>query len=305
MLLLTIFEVFSLITATFTILYTTASSSCEPIKIPLCQRHLPYNMTMFPNALEQLSQRHAQLKIDLFSAIVAINCSSEAGFFLCSYYLPICAPTFKTQPIRPCRSVCTKVMTECMPTIRRYKAKWPEDVNCNELPSYNNNVCVSPQSFIKSEGLASSCQCSRTRLNFQLYQKNGYRFVLKVRIHSSEMNGSERILRGRVLRILRKGLIDLKKGDTIQLYSNTTCSCPRVRRFNTDYLVAGHEDTKQRKVYLWPGSGVVETWERTWVSRFRKWERRLAATKALELKPLRRGKKKRRKGGVSFADPDP
>lgn len=150
MLLLTIFEVFSLITATFTILYTTASSSCEPIKIPLCQRHLPYNMTMFPNALEQLSQRHAQLKIDLFSAIVAINCSSEAGFFLCSYYLPICAPTFKTQPIRPCRSVCTKVMTECMPTIRRYKAKWPEDVNCNELPSYNNNVCVSPQSFIKS-----------------------------------------------------------------------------------------------------------------------------------------------------------
>ena len=150
MLLLTIFEVFSLITATFTILYTTANSSCEPIKIPLCQRHLPYNMTMFPNALEQLSQRHAQLKIDLFRAIVAINCSSEAGFFLCSYYLPICAPTFKTQPIRPCRSVCNKVMTECMPTIRRYKAKWPEDVNCNELPSYNNNVCVSPQSFIKS-----------------------------------------------------------------------------------------------------------------------------------------------------------
>lgn len=148
--LLTIFEVFSLITTTLTIPYATASPSCEPIKIPLCQRHLPYKMTMFPNALDHLSQRHAQLKIDLFRDIVAINCSSEAGFFLCSYYLPICAPTFKMRPIRPCRSVCNKVMTDCMPTIRKYKAKWPEDVKCNELPSYNNNVCVSPQSFIKS-----------------------------------------------------------------------------------------------------------------------------------------------------------
>lgn len=30
--------------------------------------------------------------------------------------------------------------------------------------------------LFSTEGLASSCQCSRTRLNFQLYQKNGYRF---------------------------------------------------------------------------------------------------------------------------------
>ena len=148
--LLMTFNVFCFIGAALTILRISGSPICEPIKISLCQRHLPYNMTMFPNALEQLSQKHARQKIELFRAIVAINCSREAGFFLCSYHLPICAPAFKTRPIRPCRSVCEKVMADCMPTIRRYKAKWPEDVNCEDLPSYNSDVCVTRQSFVNS-----------------------------------------------------------------------------------------------------------------------------------------------------------
>lgn len=129
---------------------TIAGPTCEPIKIPLCEKHLPYNMTMFPNALEQLSQHHARQKIDLFRAIVAINCSKEAGFFLCSYHLPICAPEFKSKPIRPCRSVCKKVMADCLATIRRYKREWPEDVVCEDLPSYETDVCVTPSSFVNS-----------------------------------------------------------------------------------------------------------------------------------------------------------
>ena len=129
---------------------TLGSPTCEPVRIPLCQKHLPYNMTMFPNALEQLSQQYARQKIDLFRAIVAINCSKEAGFFLCSYHLPICAPEFKSKPIRPCRSVCEKVMADCLATIRRYKRKWPEDVVCKDLPSYESDVCVRPASFVKS-----------------------------------------------------------------------------------------------------------------------------------------------------------
>lgn len=107
-------------------------------------------MTMFPNALEQLSQHHARQKIDLFRAIVAINCSQEAGFFLCAYHLPICAPEFKSRPIRPCRSVCEKVKADCMATIRRYKGKWPEDVVCEDLPSYDSDVCVTRDSFVPS-----------------------------------------------------------------------------------------------------------------------------------------------------------
>ena len=152
---LTTLNLFCFIATTLGVLKTTTSPTCEPIKIPLCKRYLPYNMTMFPNALEQLSQKQARQRIDLFRAIVKINCSREAGFFLCSYHLPICAPSFKSRPIRPCRSVCEKVMSDCMATIRKFKGKWPEDVVCRDLPSYNSDVCVTPSSFINSAGKLS------------------------------------------------------------------------------------------------------------------------------------------------------
>lgn len=129
---------------------TFASRTCEPIKIPICKKHLPYNMTMFPNALEHLTQHYSRQRIELYSDIVAINCSADAGFFLCSYHLPICAPEFKSRPIRPCRSVCEKVMKECMATIRKYKREWPQDVVCKDLPSYDSDVCITPASFVKS-----------------------------------------------------------------------------------------------------------------------------------------------------------
>lgn len=119
--------------------------------------------------------------------------------------------------------------------------------------------------------------------------------VLKVRIQSIDKRGRERMLKGRVQRILEKGLMDLKKGDIIRVYSNTTCDCPQVTRLNADYLVAGHEDMWQRKFLLYPGTGVVETWQRAWVPKFRKWERRLAA-RLLGKRPNRKNRKRRRKG---------
>ena len=62
------------------IVITLAGRTCEPIKIPICQKHLPYNMTMFPNALEHLTQQYSRQRIELYSDIVAINCSADAGF---------------------------------------------------------------------------------------------------------------------------------------------------------------------------------------------------------------------------------
>lgn len=256
---------------------------------------------MFPNALEQLSQKHARQKIDLFRAIVAINCSPEAGFFLCSYHLPICAPSFKSRPIRPCRSVCEKVMSDCMATIRKYKGKWPEDVVCKDLPSYDSDVCVTQDSFVNSPAppTQSSCSCTKQHLNFQFYQQTRYTFVLKMRIKSVSKNGSERIIKGRVHRVLQKGLVDLRKGDTVYLRSNTTCDCPQISRMNADYLVAGHEDVREKRLYLLPATGVVETWERAWVSKFRKWERRFAAKRLLGKKRNRKNRKRQRKAFLS------
>lgn len=120
-----------------------------------------------------------------------------------------------------------------------------------------------------------------------------------MRITSSRTEGRERVLRGRIQRVLQKGFVDLKKGDTISLYSNTTCNCPQVNRLDMDYLVAGHEDMRQRqsRLYLFSTNGVVEAWERAWVGKFRKWEKRLES-KRLGRNNNRKNRKRRRKGGV-------
>ena len=100
-------------------------------------------------------------------------------------------------------------------------------------------------------------------------------------------------------RVLQKGAMDLKKGDIIQLHSNTTCDCPHVDQLNADYLVAGHEGVGQNKLYLFPNNGVVETWERAWVGKFRKWEKRLAARR-LGRKINRKNRKRKRKGTMQL-----
>lgn len=123
--------------------------------------------------------------------------------------------------------------------------------------------------------------------------------VLKVRITSSIKKGSQRVLKGRVQRVLQKGLVDLKKGDTVHLHSNSTCDCPQVKQLDAEYLVAGHEDVGRNKLYLLPKNGVVETWERAWVGKFRKWEKRLAG-KRLGRKHNRKNRKRRRKGTIYF-----
>ena len=121
--------------------------------------------------------------------------------------------------------------------------------------------------------------------------------VLKVRIISSFIQGREREFRGRIQRVLQKGFIDLKKGDTISLHSNTTCNCPQVNQLDVDYLVAGHEDPRQSRLYLYSTNGVVEAWERAWVGKFRKWEKRLEA-KRLGRNDNRKNRKRRRKGAL-------
>lgn len=279
------------------IVITLAGRTCEPIKIPICQKHLPYNMTMFPNALEHLTQQYSRQRIELYSDIVAINCSADAGFFLCAYHLPICAPEFKSRPIRPCRSVCKKVMRECMPTIRKYNREWPPDVVCKDLPSYESDVCIKPESFVKS---VSSCRCIKPRVNYQRYKRNSYHFILKVFITSTTEKDNGGVIEGKIERILQKSSIHLRKGDSIYLHRNTSCNCPQVPKVDASFLVAGHVVAEQHKLYLFRDTGLIVPWERAWVEKFRKWERRLAV-KSSGRKKNRRNKKLKRK---AFSSPN-
>ena len=144
----------------------TQMRTCEAITVPLC-KELPYNTTIFPNANEHLSQNDAFTSgIDLYKELVTMNCSDYAAFFLCSYYLPICALNI-AQPIRPCRAVCEKVKSDCMPSIKRYRRKWPDHVRCEDLPVYETDVCVNPDSFVSSGKLHHSSLVKKCSLVFK------------------------------------------------------------------------------------------------------------------------------------------
>ena len=119
--------------------------------------------------------------------------------------------------------------------------------------------------------------------------------VLKVFITSTTEKDNGGVIEGKIERILQKSSIHLRKGDSIYLHRNTTCNCPQVPTVDASFLVAGHVVAEQHKLYLFRDTGLIVPWERAWVEKFRKWERRLAV-KSSGRKKNRRNKKLKRKG---------
>lgn len=72
-----------------------------------------------------------------FYPLVQINCSKDLRFLLCSIYTPIC---IKGYPhfLPPCRSICERVKAGCSPIMEHYEFPWPERMNCEQFPEYNN-----------------------------------------------------------------------------------------------------------------------------------------------------------------------
>uniref|UniRef100_A0A915K5C1 Frizzled-4 n=1 Tax=Romanomermis culicivorax TaxID=13658 RepID=A0A915K5C1_ROMCU len=119
----------------------SAVPTCEEIKVPLC-RGLEYNMTSMPNQLNHANQDEAGMEAHQFFPLVAINCSSDLRFFVCSMYTPICLPDYP-KPLPPCRSVCERAKSGCAPLMLQYGFRWPAHLECSTLPVYGGEeLCM-------------------------------------------------------------------------------------------------------------------------------------------------------------------
>ena len=136
-----------------------AAMDCEPIRIPMC-RSMLWNMTRMPNHLHHSTQENAILSIEQFEELLATQCSPVLSFFLCALYAPICTISFQQEPIKPCRALCEAARGSCEPVMRRYNYRWPESMECEELPVYERGVCISPEAIVTHmpDGL-SDCAC--------------------------------------------------------------------------------------------------------------------------------------------------
>ena len=134
---------------------------CEKIYIPLCVRVLPYNLTRFPNLLGDRSQVFVNRSMLHYGSLVEhANCSKNAVFLFCSFFLPMCMPGIddhddseENRIIKPCRSLCEQVRADCRNTIGA--DQWPPWAKCEELPQYSENVCISPESFVPASNSSS------------------------------------------------------------------------------------------------------------------------------------------------------
>eukprot|EP00112_Aurelia_sp_Birch-Aquarium-sp1_P018510 Seg4426.2 transcript_id=Seg4426.2/GoldUCD/mRNA.D3Y31 product=Frizzled-1 protein_id=Seg4426.2/GoldUCD/D3Y31 len=126
-----------------------AANKCVKIETPLCQELVGsgykyakmYNMTMFPNILSHRNQEEAGLEVHQFFPLIKVACSEFLQLFLCSVYLPVC--TNGRSPIPPCRSLCEKSRSGCLPLMASFGFQWPEILNCKKFPENNGkNLCI-------------------------------------------------------------------------------------------------------------------------------------------------------------------
>lgn len=128
---------------------TATASICEPINIPTCQT-MTYNVTQMPNLLHHSTQQNARLVFDQYLPLLNTSCDGGDGslrFYLCAMFAPVCPVEFRQPVIWPCRAVCLRARAGCEPVLERHGLSWPTELDCAQLPVYENGVCISPEAL--------------------------------------------------------------------------------------------------------------------------------------------------------------
>ncbi|CAF1586947.1 unnamed protein product [Adineta ricciae] len=128
-----------------------------------------------------------QLKINQFTALIAVGCSLELRFLLCSIYMPLCLANY-SDSIPPCREVCERVRRPCESFYTRYGFIWPDALKCEQYPSSTENaICMDPKKDemksssslrLPSRPSKSCCQCN-TSVGYRLVDEDEYSTVKK------------------------------------------------------------------------------------------------------------------------------
>ncbi|XP_052688607.1 secreted frizzled-related protein 3-like [Crassostrea angulata] len=306
-------------------LNSRSGDTCEPIDIPLC-KHMPYNMTRMPNLLHHSSQENANLAIEQFHQLIEQNCSDVLQFFLCAMYAPICTVNFQHEPIPPCRSVCERARAGCERIVNFHNVSWPDYLDCSRLPRYDRGVCVSPEAIVTSTKKITSndtgnkpfypklnpepknqrpptdvgskvCNCNPkvSKPKRKRFKKGKFHFAIQGRIlQQGIINNANTVTRVEVLKVLKESKVQVKVNATVDLWTNSTCVCPRLIR-NRTYLLIGYEDAvTQRLLFL--DNCLAAKWKKKWVKRLKNWDKKKGKKcRNPKSKRCRKGRKRNKK----------
>lgn len=81
------------------------------------------------------------------------------------------------------------------------------------------------------------------------------------------INNANTVTRVEVLKVLKESKVQVKVNATVDLWTNSTCVCPRLIR-NRTYLLIGYEDAvTQRLLFL--DNCLAAKWKKKWVKRLK------------------------------------
>ncbi|XP_069133018.1 secreted frizzled-related protein 3-like [Argopecten irradians] len=308
------------IPAIYGLVFNRRADMCEPIQIPMCQG-MPYNMTRMPNLLHHSSQENAKLSIEQFEKLIEKNCSDVLLFFLCGMYAPICTVNFQPEPIPPCWSVCNRAKLGCERIMNEYNVSWPENLSCDNLPRYDSGVCVSPAAIVSSlpdrgqptlEPAKESngrkpdrettnktrkkggCHCTkRPRLKKRLYKKGKFNFAIRARILGHDTaNTINTVTRVSVIKVLKSTRVHIIENNGIELWTNSTCVCPKLLR-RKEYLILGYDDPATQRLLFFDNCFATK-WQKRWEKRISKWNKKRRTCRKKKRKNCRLNRNKNR-----------
>ncbi|XP_047453730.1 uncharacterized protein LOC125015804 [Mugil cephalus] len=121
-------------------------TNCKPLTASFCQG-LGYTTSLYPNGAQGFNLQE-------IGQIVGTGCSPHIAMLMCRVAVPECGSEDNSQ-MKPCRSLCQKVKTECEPVLRTRRLFWPMRVRCESLPESN---CVQGQVNPVTQATPSTCQ---------------------------------------------------------------------------------------------------------------------------------------------------
>ncbi|XP_078581185.1 secreted frizzled-related protein 3-like isoform X1 [Branchiostoma floridae x Branchiostoma japonicum] len=147
----------------------------------------------------------------------------------------------------------------------------------------------------ESDDNNEKCQkCKRLKASYRNFEKKTYHYVLRVLVKGTETRGDQIATTVNVLEEWKHHAISVPKGE-VQLWTNSTCKCPRLK-VNQEYIIMGYEDSTKGRLLLLPDS-MITNYSSRWQKRFKKWERRLKRPSG------RKRRKGRKKPQGDSADP--
>jgi secreted frizzled-related protein 5 len=170
----------------------SATNKCVdiPKNFPLCYG-IQYSSMRLPNLLDHETLDEIIEQSTAWQSLVQLHCNPNTQLFLCSVFAPVCLPNLD-KPIKPCKSLCEEVQSNCESRMQQYGFPWPEMLRCDRFE--DNDMCIKPHNAASARHNPVCKSCSQAS-TFENILDNFCRASVVLRARVRPLNETHIIVR--------------------------------------------------------------------------------------------------------------